>query len=80
MMTQNEKIVNVLLKEGATLTAAQAASRYKIRNLRARVAELRSIGVEIVSTMKETRGSDRPRAAYSLSPSGRKQLVAELCE
>jgi hypothetical protein len=40
-MTQNEKIMNALQK-GTKLSAALAKSRYGVRNLRARISELRN--------------------------------------
>lgn len=53
-MTQNERIMKVL-SAGRTLTVSEAASRYKIKNLRARVAELRADGNRISTTMKRRR-------------------------
>lgn len=42
-MTQNERIINYL-STGRTLTSAQARSRFGVRNLRARVNDLRNDG------------------------------------
>jgi|NOAtaT_6_FD_contig_21_10711073_length_572_multi_3_in_0_out_0_1 hypothetical protein len=42
-MTQNERLIQYL-STGRTLTAAQARSRFGVRNLRARVNDLRNDG------------------------------------
>jgi len=42
-MTQNEKLVQYL-SSGRTLTSAQARTRFGVRNLRARVNDLRNDG------------------------------------
>lgn len=53
MMTAKQKILNALTKkEGATLSVAQAKSRFGIVNVRARVSELRKDGHNIVSDTK----------------------------
>lgn len=47
-MTQNQAIMKVLSK-GKKLSVAQAVSQYGIKNLRARVSELRHSGTNIVT-------------------------------
>lgn len=49
-----------------TLTARQAETRFGVKNLRARINDLRDMGVDIVTEMRETRTSDRPVAFYSI--------------
>ena len=49
-----------------TLTASQAETRFGVKNLRARINDLRDMGVDIVTEMRETRTSDRPVAFYSI--------------
>jgi hypothetical protein len=44
--TQTEKVAKYL-KAGRTLTAREALARFHIKNLRARVSELRSAGMQI---------------------------------
>jgi len=50
-----------------TLTVAEARSRFKIANPRARISELRADGVAITTEMREGRDGVE-RAVYSLSP------------
>ena len=64
-MTQNEKVLNYLNK-GNTLTARQAASRFGIANLRARIHELREDGYKIASTPVTFRDTGAEGVAYSL--------------
>jgi len=54
--TQNEFLVNHLRGTGREITSALAASNYGIKNLRARVSELRSAGYK-VRTRKNTVGT-----------------------
>lgn len=51
-----------------TMTVAQARSMFKIKNITARISELRDDGYDIRTTMTEDR-SGRERAVYSLMPS-----------
>jgi hypothetical protein len=44
---QNRFLENHLRGTGRTLTEAQAAARYGIENLRARVFDLRSLGLQV---------------------------------
>jgi biotin operon repressor len=53
-MTQNIKILSFLAK-GKPLSVDQAASMLKVKNLRARITELRQRGVAIQTT-KNTKG------------------------
>lgn len=53
-MTQNERLVR-FLSTGRSITAAQARSRFGIRNLRARVNDLRTEGY-CVYTNRTTSG------------------------
>ncbi len=45
--TQNQKIETFLRGTGRTLTAAEAYARFGIQNLRARMSELRSVGLTV---------------------------------
>jgi Helix-turn-helix domain len=64
-MTQNERVLKTL-RAGRTLTSAEAASRFGIANLRARIDELRQDGVKIVST-PYTRKNGARAVKYSLA-------------
>ena len=48
--TQNSFLQNYLRGTGRTLTVAQAAKKFNIRNLRARLSELRELGLQVRST------------------------------
>ena len=50
-----------------TMTVAQARSMFKIKNVTARISELRADGHDIRTTMTEDR-TGRERAVYSLMP------------
>ena len=54
------------LSNGNSISVAQARSRFKIANPRARIAELRADGVKIVTEMREGRDGVE-RAVYSLA-------------
>jgi hypothetical protein len=58
------------LKNGKTLTVAQARSRFKIANPTARISDLRADGANIVTEMREGRDGIE-RAVYSLAPTRR---------
>lgn len=58
------------LSNGNTLTVAQARSRFKIANPRARISDLRAEGANIVTEMREGRDGVE-RAVYSLIPGRR---------
>ena len=60
--TQNQFLVNYLRGTGVELTAAQAEATFSIKNLRARVAELRQAGFRVNS-----RVNYRGAASYSIS-------------
>ena len=60
--TQNQFLESYLRGTGRTLSARQAESLYGIKNIRARMTELRQAGLR-VSRSKNTEG----RAAYSVS-------------
>lgn len=60
--TQNEFLVDHLRGTGRTLTARQAESLYAVRNLRARMSELRNEGYRVRTTI----GNDG-RARYAVS-------------
>ena len=47
MITQNEVLVNYLRGTGRTLTEAQAERQFGIKNLRARVLDLRNMGLVV---------------------------------
>lgn len=59
---QNEFLEQHLRGTGRSLSAAQARSTYGIKNLRARMSDLRSAGLRVNRT-KNTEG----RSAYSIS-------------
>jgi len=61
-VTQNEFLEQYLRGTGRTLSSAQAQATYGIKNLRARMTEMRQVGLR-VRTQKNTEG----RAAYSIS-------------
>jgi len=52
---------------GRTLSTAQAQNFFKIKNVSARISELRADGYDIRTTMKEGRDGVE-RAVYSLVP------------
>lgn len=60
--SQNEFLESYLRGTGKALSAAQARATYGIKNLRARMSELRQVGLR-VNRMKNTEG----RSAYSIS-------------
>lgn len=45
--TQNQKLEMFLRGTGRTLSAAEAQARFGIQNLRARMSELRSVGLKV---------------------------------
>lgn len=57
-MTQNERLISYL-STGRSLTAAQARSRFGIRNLRARVNDLRNDGFCVYTNRTSTGTSYR---------------------
>lgn len=63
-VSQKQKLLNALSK-GKSLTVAQAAARWNIANVRARINDLRNEGVDVVTTWKRKNGADV--AVYSLS-------------
>ena len=67
--TQNEKILSYLA-QGRRLTVEQAAKRFGVQRLSARIHELRhENGVPIVTTEVKTRTSNGPRnvTAYEIA-------------
>lgn len=60
--TQNQFLVKYLRGTGVELTAAQANATFSIKNLRARVSELRAAGFRVSSRMNY-----KGAAAYSIS-------------
>ena len=62
------RLLSYLSKDAGTttLTVAQARSRFKIANPRARISDLRADGHNIVTTMREGRDGIE-RAVYSLA-------------
>lgn len=57
-MSQNERLVRYLIG-GRTISAAQARSRFGIRNLRARVNDLRNQGFCVYTSRNGTRTAYR---------------------
>ncbi len=54
--TQNQKLETFLRGTGRTLTAAEAQARFGIKNLRARISELRSYGLTVRKDIATTTG------------------------
>lgn len=61
--SQNKFLETYLRGTNRTLTATQADSLYGIRNLRARVSELRDMGLNVTTVPTKTTG----RMAYRMS-------------
>lgn len=61
-MTQNEFLENYLRGTNRSITSRQAEALYGIRNLRARVAELRSAGLQVYNDQ-----TNDGRTAYVMS-------------
>lgn len=61
--TQNEFLVSYLRGNGRTLTESQARSLYGIKNLRARMSELRNEGYRVRREPTATTG----KSAYAIS-------------
>jgi len=61
--TQNKFLENHLRGTTRTLTAAQAESLYGVKNLSARVSELRDLGLNVQTVPTKT----TTRAAYRMS-------------
>lgn len=65
--SQNYKVFKYLTgAKGRTLTARQARSRFGVKNLSARISDLRDYGLNVVTEMRETRTSTQPVAFYSI--------------
>ena len=60
--TQTEKVAKYLRGTGRELTAAQALAMWDVRNLPARMSELRKAGLKV-----RTRTNYRGATAYSIS-------------
>lgn len=61
-ISQKEKLVKYLRGTGRELTQAQATNLFNVRNLRARMSELRALGLRV-----NTRTNYRGLTAYSIS-------------
>ena len=61
-VTQNEFLVTYLRGTGREITAAQANATFGIKNVRARISELRAAGYRV-----STRVNYRGAAAYKMS-------------
>ena len=66
-MTQTEQVITYLRGTGRELSAAQAQSRFGIKNLSARMSDLREDGFRV-----RTRTNSTGKTAYSVS----RRLVA----
>lgn len=64
--TQAEKVAEYL-KAGRTLTAREALARWDVRNLRARISELRASGMNI-NTIPYTRKDGVSAVKYVMAP------------
>lgn len=62
-MTQKELLINLMRGTGKELTVRQARSQYGIKNLRARISELRNDHGLNVNSRKNYRGA----AAYTMT-------------
>ena len=62
LKTQNELLHNYLRGKNRSITAQHAYSRFGIKNLRARITELRNLGLKVTSDV--TRDG---RAKYSIA-------------
>lgn len=60
--TQAEKVAEYLRGTGRELTAAQALAMWDVRNLRARMSELRKAGLKV-----RTRTNSQGTTSYSIS-------------
>lgn len=69
--TQSEKILTYL-EAGRTLTSKQARARFGIQNLRARIAELRAEGYNIVTEEVTFRDTGFNGVKYSLGRRSRR--------
>ena len=70
-MTQNFKIFDYLNKNlDRTITARQALARFGVKNLRARINDLRDCGIDIMTAMRKTRSSKAPVAFYYINKVG----------
>lgn len=54
--TQNQKLEAFLRGTGRTLTAAEAQARFGIQNLRARMSEMRGVGLTVRKDVAVTTG------------------------
>lgn len=61
-MTQTQKIHNYLRGTGRALTAEQALSKWNVRNLPARMSELRQLGLRV-----NTQINDQGQTEYTIS-------------
>ena len=66
--TAKGRLLTYLRNNGATITVAQARSRFGMANPRARIAELREDGYRIVTEMRPGRDGT-VRGVYSLKRS-----------
>jgi len=64
-VNQATKVLN-FLEKGNSLTSKQAMSRFKIKNLRARIAELREDGYNIGTTPVTFKDTGYQGVAYNL--------------
>lgn len=63
---QNERVMSELQKKG--FITNPRASKMGVRNLRARISDLRnSYGLNIVTDFRTVRGTDRVEAVYKLA-------------
>ena len=68
--TQNEKILT-FLRSGQTLTEAQAVSRFGVKRVSARIAELRAEGYPVYSNVNKS-----GKTAYRLGRPSRAMIAA----
>lgn len=67
-LSQRDRVLHALLS-GRTLTARQATAALRVSNLRARISEIREMGVEIATENVESNTASGFTASYSM-PTG----------
>lgn len=70
-MTQNLKVFEYLnMNVDRTITARQALARFGVKNLSARISDLRDSGVDVMTELRKTRSSKAPVAFYFINKVG----------
>ena len=74
-VTQNEFLESHLRGTGRTLSAKQASATYGIKNIRARMSELRSVGLKVNRATNSTGQSTYSISARDVTGSRAARLV-----